>query len=410
MEQKTLHTILEHFGKPELRDIADILGLPVNMRSKKAQIEQQLYDYLVTEPRQWMSHLLERDVRLLKDLVHAGPENVQYIDHADYPSFVEVVGIVQFDDSDDNFHKVWITREIYDIVSSQVDKVIHALERNGQYRLERLALGYLNFYGILPTEMFVEKVTDWFELQYGSNYKRLSRLLHTTPIVKLYRYVDKWGDYICSPCVSDVDEIMSLRESLKQEHYPELDSWNAYDSGVGSPFFKVGMNEYHGMLMEQIFIKLGYKDDELVKAIHDTWMESQFTSIPNAALYDAILDSPRAPELDDATYESYCNIVADYADNAPKWCLCGLSAKKTGKCLADRTVWDTQKLSKSQASQNEEYPKWEMPDPTITDGYAAEMNSDGYPLGLAIPHVAPNDPCPCGSGLRYCRCHGRYMN
>ena len=60
--------------------------------------------------------------------------------------------------------------------------------------------------------------------------------------------------------------------------------------------------------------------------------------------------------------------------------------------------------------QEEDYPHWTMPEPTISDGYAGELNSDFLPLGFAIPHVAPQDPCPCGSGLRYCRCHGKYLS
>ena len=60
--------------------------------------------------------------------------------------------------------------------------------------------------------------------------------------------------------------------------------------------------------------------------------------------------------------------------------------------------------------EEEEYPHWTMPEPTISDGYAGELNSDFLPLGFAIPHVAPDDPCPCGSGLRYCRCHGKYLS
>ena len=51
-----------------------------------------------------------------------------------------------------------------------------------------------------------------------------------------------------------------------------------------------------------------------------------------------------------------------------------------------------------------------MPEPTISDGYAKELSAQEFPMGFAIPHVAPDDPCPCGSGLRYCRCHGKYLS
>ena len=157
MEERSLHTILSGFGKPELQDLG----------------------------------LMERDVRLLRDLVKQGPEKVQYQDFADYPSLLEVTGLVQFDDSDEHFHKVWLSREMYDIVAPEVETVIHVLERNGQFKLERAALGYLNLYGVMSTELFVDCLMEWYNNNIGGSAKRLSKILSTTPIIKMYRYTDK---------------------------------------------------------------------------------------------------------------------------------------------------------------------------------------------------------------------------
>ena len=59
--------------------------------------------------------------------------------------------------------------------------------------------------------------------------------------------------------------------------------------------------------------------------------------------------------------------------------------------------------------EGETYPRWTMPSPKVSAGYAGEMEDPRIPMGFAIPHVAPDDPCPCGSGLRYCRCHGKFL-
>ncbi len=408
MEERSLHTILSGFGKPELQDLGNILGKELSARFRKSQLVEQLHGYITEEPREWMSHLMERDVRLLRDLVRQGPEKVQYQDFADYPSLLEVTGLVQFDDSDDHFHKVWLSREMYDIVAPEVENVIHVLERNGQFKLERTALGYLNLYGVMPTELFVDCLMEWYNLYIGGSAKRLSKILSTTPIIKMYRYTDKWGDYVCSPCVPDVDELMTRLDSFKGD-FAHLDNWDAYKAGSGAPYFTIGLSTLEGMRLEQMYKRIGYEGFDLVKAVHDTWMESQFTSGPRPELFDPIFDSPLFGTLDRQALESFCNIVADYADSLPKWCLAGHSAKETGECMADRDAWKDNE-ERLQEPQESDYPRWNMPEPTITDGYAGEMSSDGYPLGLAIPHVAPNDPCPCGSGLRYCRCHGRYMN
>lgn len=408
MEERSLHTILSGFQKPELQDLGNILGKELSARFRKSQLVDELHGYITGEPREWMSHLMERDVRLLRDLVRQGPEKVQYQDFADYPSLLEVTGLVQFDDSDDHFHKVWLSREMYDIVAPEVEKVIHVLERNGQFKLERTALGYLNLYGVMPTELFVDCLMEWYNLYIGGSAKRLSKILSTTPIIKMYRYTDKWGDYVCSPCVPDVDELMTRLDSFKGD-FAHLDNWDAYKAGSGAPYFTIGLSTLEGMRLEQMYKRIGYEGFDLVKAVHDTWMESQFTSGPRPELFDPIFDSPLFGTLDRNALESFCDIVSDYADSLPKWCLAGHSAKETGECLADRDAWKDNE-ERLQEPQEADYPRWNMPEPTITDGYAGEMSSDGYPLGLAIPHVAPNDPCPCGSGLRYCRCHGRYMN
>ena len=410
MKERTLHTILDAFQKPELQDLSSILGSELSPRLRKSQLVDQLHTYLRAQPRRWMSHLMERDVRLLRELVHAGPEKIQYQDFADYPSLLEVTGLVEYDDSDEHFHKVWISRELYDIVAPDIEKVIRSGERSGQFELERLGLGYLNLYGMLPTERFVDLVMDWYETHHGGDYRQLSQMLHQSPLVKMYRYTDEWGDYLCSPCVDNVEEVFQLRKSLKMKKYKPLSPALAREAGAGAPYFTVGLKTPEGMRLEQMFRRLGYEGFELVKAEHDTWMEAQYTAEQNDALYQPLLDSPLCPELDDESWLACCQIVSEYADSVPKWFLCGFNAAETQLGRADWEAWKTLPPKPETPPETEVYPQWTLPEPTISDGYAGEMASETFPLGFAIPHVAPDDPCPCGSGLRYCRCHGRYLS
>ncbi len=368
-----------------------------------------MHTYLHGQPCRWMSHLMERDVRLLRELVHAGPDKVQYQDFADYPSLLEVTGLVQFDDSDENFHKVWISREMYDIVAPDVDKVLRSCEKSGQFEVERVALGYLNLYGILPTERFIDLVMDWYEKARGGDFKRLSKMLHQSPLVKMYRYTDEWGDYVCSPCVENVEEIFTQRKALGRKEFKPFTPAEAREAGAGAPYFTIGMKTPEGMRLEQMYRRVGYEGYELVKAQHDTWMEAQYTVEQNDALFQPLLESPMSPELDEDSWLACCQIVSEYADSVPKWFLCGYSAAETGTCKADWPAWHTPRPEEP-VQPGDEYPHWTMPEPTISDGYAGDLDSDFLPLGFAIPHVAADDPCPCGSGLRYCRCHGKYLS
>jgi len=383
---KNLHTLLDGFQKPELQDLGSLLGRELSPRLRKSQLVEQLDVYLRGEPGRWLSHLMERDVRLLRELVNAGPEKVQYQDYAIYPSLVEVSGLVEHDDTDEHFHKVWITREMYDIVAPFVEKAIKRGERSGQFDIERIGLGYLNLYGIMSTPLFLDLITAYYEQHYNNNYGELMHMLQQSPMVKLCRYTDKWGDYLCSPCVSDPEEIHTLRQQLGQKKKGSFTEDQAREAGAGAPYFTVGMRSHEGMALEQLYRRLGYEGFELVKAEHDTWIEAQYTSDYNEALFHPLMDSPQGQHLDEESWKVCCQIVADYADAVPKWALNGLSAREAGQMQLDMKLNSLRSWDK-------------LPEVADIPG-----------MGFAIPHVAPDDPCPCGSGLRYCHCHGKYLS
>ena len=407
MKTTSIHTLLDGFQKPELQDLGSLLGRELSPRLRKSQLVEQLDVYLHGEPGRWLTHLMERDVRLLRDLVNAGPEKVQYLDYAVYPSLVEVSGLVEHDDTDENYHKVWISREVYDIVAPFVEKAIHKGERSGQFDIERVGLGYLNLYGIIPTSVFLELITDYYEQRYDSCYTTLMQMLQQSPMVKLCRYTDKWGDYLCSPCISDTEEIHTLRQQMKQKRQASFTMEQAREAGSGAPYFTVGMRSREGMALEQLYRRLGYEGFELVKAEHDTWIEAQYTAEYNEALFHPLMDSPNGQHLDEQSWKACCQIVADYADSVPKWALNGLSAREAGQMQLDAASWENLQPDEGPAEETGDYPHWNMPELTVSDGYP---RMGGFPLGFAIPHVAPDDPCPCGSGLRYAHCHGKYLS
>ena len=406
-----LLTVLDRFQKGELLDIGDVLGSDISPRLRKSQMVKELAGYIHKEPGRWLSHLMERDIHLLRDLVHAGPERVQYQDFASYPSIVEVSGIVEYDDSDSNYHKVWISREIYDIVSPEIDSVISDVELTGQYELERVALGYLNLYGIIPTKNFLDLLFDWplkVEKKKGDN--PILNFVQRSPLVKLCRYEDTYGDNMVSPCIENPEEMFSLMEEFKQaKKLKTFSPSQVLEAGSGAPYFTVGMDTPEGRALDAVYRKAGFTGFELVKAEHDTWIEAQYTAASNPALFDPIYDAPKANSFTDREWEKMCMAVCDYADSLPKWCLQGRSAREAGECLCDRNAWKAPgEEFIPELHPDEEYPQWTMPEPTVSDGYGG-LSSD-FLTGFALPHVAPDDPCPCGSGLRYCRCHGKYLS
>ena len=71
-------------------------------------------------------------------------------------------------------------------------------------------------------------------------------------------------------------------------------------------------------------------------------------------------------------------IVQEYMNNVPKWIFKGYSSHEV-----------FEKYEKSSLQP--------LPD---------KMPPLGF--GMGVPRVGRNDPCPCGSGLKYKNCHGKY--
>ena len=420
MKGTTLISILNGFQKLELEDLGNILGSDFPPRMKKSEMVTRLAGYLEEKPRRWLSHLMERDIRLLKRLVHAGPEKVQYLDFPDYPSILEMGRLVEWDDSDENFHKVWIRREVYDIVAPHVDQALHTGEKSGRFEIERVGLGYLNLYGVLPTNRFLDLMADAFEGHPQVNFDALVKVLQSSPLIKLCRYTDEHGDYLCSPCVADPEGVFQMRdEAGAGEQLRPFTPEEVLEAGAGAPYFTVAMKTPEGKALEEMLRKLDYKGFDLVKAQHDIWMEAQ-DPVENDALYDVLYDNEDRLTTWQAYRECFLTLAA-YANAVPKWVLGGWSAREKGYYLVqeeDCPEWEAQEPAPLEDGPD----PWTMPRPTISEGYSDEIETvaalkalsammpDGFPFGMAIPHVAPDDPCPCGSGLRYCRCHGKILN
>lgn len=98
--------------------------------------------------------MLERDLRLLKRLIEAGPGVPLYLDYPDFPSVLETIKLLGSDTSDENFREVWIPKEFYDVVAPHIDNVLREGEESGLFEMEQAALGYLCLYGIMTVDEF----------------------------------------------------------------------------------------------------------------------------------------------------------------------------------------------------------------------------------------------------------------
>ena len=141
MQKSKIISALDSFPRVELEDIRHFFGADVPSRVRKSEFVDRLGAYIVEKPQQWLGKMLERDLRLLKLLVDAGPEVPVYLDYPDFPSVLETVKLLGSDTSDENFRGVWLPHEMYDIVAGHIDEALRMGETDGSFELERAAPG-----------------------------------------------------------------------------------------------------------------------------------------------------------------------------------------------------------------------------------------------------------------------------
>lgn len=416
MREKTnIASFLGGFRKADLLSIADVFGKEIASGRRKAEIVAEFSVYLTGSADRWLNLMPERDLMLLSSLVETGPDCPLILRVPDYPTVVEMAGIVESHcEEEDQYESYWITQEIYNAVAPHIGAAIRRGRTSGRFDIERVLLGYLNLFGILPLNTFLEYIGDYMEAHPDLDSDKLTDFIVRNPALKLYRFEDGETSWLASPCVENGYDLMkSLAEAdIPYEFHPFTEE-DARSAGSGAPYFTYGLDTEEGRALEEMLLRLGYDGDALRWEEHEIWMCAQ-----NPDIYIALFDSVTRKSdtiLSQEAYDACIETVASYADSLPKWALFGYSSNETGLMKA-------RFYSEQEDVSDDEHPHWEMPHPTISEGYSDVIETNealdsilammpkGFPFGMAIPHVAPDDPCPCGSGLRYGNCHGKLKN
>lgn len=385
MRDSLIISALGSFHKVDLEDIRHFFGADFPRHVRKSEFVQRLGAFLVQSPEKWLRNMLERDLRLLETLVEAGPEVPVTLDYPDYPTVLETVGLLGTDVSKEDYKEIWIPKEVYDIVSPHIAKVIAEREEDGSFEMERAAFGYLNLYGVMTVDEFYDKMLSYNEWAGRWDMETFTRRLAASPVFKLCR-IDIEGE----PCVAAPGIYEPAKIVAGRKEYPDMGGFReftpeqAIEAGTGSPEFVFGLGTEEGKNLVEMLLNLGYTGKELILEEHDIWMNSQMIWGDDAT--EEIFGCVSDRQDDIETFEDYnacMEIVAAYANSLPKWLLKGYSSNEAN-CL-------------KVILQSEDEPTMDL------------IRKNPY-MSLYVPPVLADEPCPCGSGLSYRLCHGRNLN
>lgn len=386
--------ILNSRPREEIEAALDYFNELPRKRGSKQNLVQLLAAYL-SAPEVWLDKLMEQDLRMLQRICNAGPGNEVELIPSDYPLVVEVLHFVTRTESDvEGYVRLSIPEPFYDLIAGHINEVIARKELDGSFKLERIILGVVNIYGIVPLRTFVDCVFS--EVDGLEQIHELARSMAGHPALMLYQEEYKGETYLVSPFVENYEELLRVRRvSYKQvRHYLRHTPEEAERCGEHSPFCWAGAGSAEGHALLDVLSAIGYEGEALHAAAHTVWLNSQFE--PDRKNMEMLLSvvTQVSDELESfGQFSEYVRVIIEYANSVPKWNLKGHSAKGSGLMAYEVTEDQLEALY----------------GPVMSEKESEELMRFFEKVGKVHP-VTPDEPCPCGSGLSYRFCHGRYCS
>ena len=395
-----LKSFFGRFTKAELTDILGFFDQPVEKSVKKAGLVDQATLFIGGNPRAWMYMLPESDLMLLRDLVSAGPGQWVELLNPDYPSMLEMLNLIYIDDRDKDFVYACLDEALFFPVAAIIDHVIAEKRADGSFEIEHLALGLLNLYGVVTVEAFVKQAFDMLE-DTGNGAEEFARIAENR-LVAMQRVFYKGEIYLVSPYAYEYEKLIDgWKQFPGRRKFASFTREEALYAGCDAPFCAYGHGTPEYDAAWAVLEDLGYDRQDVLDCLNEVWVNSQY-SMDEAcaeALFSCIND--KIDEIDTfEEYRRYINTIADYANSVPKWLLKGHSSTETD--LLKLSIQVDESSFEEELSRAEDSKKG-------PDDSAGPLN-EFYRYNMAVRHVGPDDPCPCGSGLSYRRCHGKILN
>ncbi len=397
-----IRTLLRAFHKEDLRDIGYALGMgSLGANTKKDSMVESIAGFILNNPESWLNGLTELDLRLLNKGIEVGKGKPVKLDVLPIPSALQGLCLIELDSTEDMESFFVVVPEVYDAIRDKLDAVIAGKEADGSFRLDRMILGILNIYGVVPFRVFLDSL-EALRKEAGFRPIKLEDLANSN-ILMMSRMFSGNKLYLATPYMNHPETILRLRKqnrSPKGQRYARINAALALEAGDNMPYGTYGVGSEEGRAVLDMLRFLGYTPEQCMEELHDIWLNAQLpmreadTEMLFAAV-EEVVDSVGKFEK----YEECIRTIADYANTVPKWVLRGFSANDAGTLKVDIQVEESAEKVEADIP---DYLRKGLPRPDTT--------TDVSKYGIAIKRVGLDEPCPCGSGLTYGRCHGKHVN
>ena len=363
--------------KIQLRIFADMLGCELASNLRKAEMAIGLTDFIINNSDAWLRCLPKRELDLMEIMVKMEKGSEFRTSPQPYATVMEALGFLVEQRTDDS-STFTIVPALYDSIKDHLPMALSFRAVNSYMEFEALLMGILNTYGIVEHKKVLEIFSSIYDFKTDPQLAVQSiQFLYESFLMKMN--VVRKDDVVYLQTIirnEDLDELIFERENRAEiNDYRQFSKEEFMAAGFDPLYPFVGKDSPTGKKLTAFMKKVGMGEKERNVTGTLVWLSAQEggTKGPLGAihLFDGLLKG-----FDQV--QEMMGVVQEYTNNVPKWIFKGYSS-------------------------HEVFEKYEKP--------SLQPLPDKKPpvgFGMGIPRVGRNDPCPCGSGLKYKKCHGKY--
>ena len=419
-QDKTLHKIVQKLNKEELIRYASNLGLKLDEESDISKLRKAYIEFVLSHPKELLLMLPMADLQLISKAknVKAG-EGVPRVDDHLTPIMV-MYGLADMDTPHWDFFTVTIAEDLQPLLVQHIDWALGYEQNRLRISVEFIVEGLANVLGIITQD----------EIR-----KQLKKLMHNDSDEKAAKALDVVRQYSllldCMEYTGDLEnakdedirfvsrygwEDKRRMEQFIAEHSRNIDSTPEFSveelSKSSGALCPVVPNPKMDEFMHFLTCQIGLDKGSAYIICFNLWYykihygEYSHDDMPMELYFLSHVLTEGEQELTDKLAEEGLHCLADFADNIPLWYLRGFTAADypaeafVSKLSTKEPLGTMLRKVKNEACliKNKLNVKAQIPDQT-------KPSKEDNPR--TDRKIGRNDPCPCGSGLKYKKCHGK---
>ncbi len=386
---KILQNLFSSQNMEQLRHTRNLLNADtVKNNARKADLVSALAQWVTDKPQETLECFPLYELKILSILAQRGEGAILTIPITDACFLSDETGL-----SEINFHEekengaAYLTINfipgIFSLIAPNIDPVIRKIEQSPRHQYENFFWGCLALYGAVSVKEFFKLLATHYK---GEDHETFLFMLDYAALPYTLHHSDKRIDYIVHPS-ADLESVLAKRHEKRMDNRSLMkhSKEDILDAGSTMPYSRVwGLhNEYKEF--SSVLQNLGYKGKDLDTILNSIWLSMQYNG--SAGSINTMLRLlAEGKHMTRGALTSLIDAFQHYVNVLP--------------------LWEFKGRSPSDMSKNDKHHDEKVATALTLSDRIAKMSShaDTY------QKVGRNDPCPCGSGLKYKNCHGKNIS